>query len=462
MVEEKILIGFAIIVTGLFGINLLDGDCYLLNSCDYGISNKNQLWNFSMMTIVFADNSSENFDADNETMFEFQPGNLKFDEELDDLSCDIDSNPKIKTGRSLNIDAMENHFFIILGKTDFGKYHYLQIEMPEKEGNSQTSSYLLDFKKQDDVVKRGLYQDYDQLAVYMETDKESTEIDPNNYKRFLIGKTKDVSPSSKSIGPGNYDLHAILFQSDQETWIKDEVCALSLHWNIVVDSVGYINPEEPSTFVGRIYEVEKEIDKKTHDIDPSTEAIASDSESQKNEEEQGKKETSSDYSLGTLEWTEKSSSPDGYGIVRIFDPDMNSNSTRVDYFPITVWSGTDTIGIEVAMVESDVDTGVFYGDLGFSQEHQMSHTLKVSSNDLVTALYEDYTLPTQMNQNKIELSDILKISSPYMTPFKQLEQGVLIEDIACIDDKHLFIKDNSKPLCLKQKTFEILMSRGYF
>ena len=460
--EEKFLIGLVITATGLFGITFLDGDCYLLNSCEDGISNESQLWNFPMMAIVFADNSLENFDAGNETIFEFQPGNLKFDPELDGLSCEIDTNPKIKTGRSLNIDAMENHFFIILGKTDFGEYHYLQIEMPEKEGNSQTASYLLDFKKQGDVVKGGLYQDYDQLAVYMETDKEPAEIDPDNYKRFLVSKSNSVSPSSESIGPGNYDLHAILFQSDQETWIKDEVCALSLHWNVVVDSVGYINPEEPSTSVGRIYEVEKEIYEKTHDIDPPTKSIISNSESQKNEEAQGKTETGSDYYLGTIEWTEKSSSPDGYGIVRIFDPDMNSNSTRVDYFPISVWSGADTIGIEVAMVESDVDTGVFYGDVGFSQEHQMSHTLKVSSNDLVTALYEDYTLPTQMHQNKIELSDILKISSPYMGPFRQLEQGMLIEDITCIGDKLLFIKDNSKPLCLKQKTFEILMKRGYF
>lgn len=51
-----------------------------------------------------------------------------------------------------------------------------------------------------------------------------------------------------------------------------------------------------------------------------------------------------------------------------------------------------------------------------------------------------------------------------MPPSKQSEQKIPIDEIACMDDDshRLFIKDGTKPLCLKQETYEILVVREYF
>lgn len=217
---------------------------------------------FTLLVALIIPNAfaeTEKTETSQNNVFGFQPGFLLFDEDLDDLSCDdIDPKPIVKTGRSLNIDQMDGYFFIIVGKTDFGEYSYLQIPLPEGKAGF-TKSYLLDFNNSGKIIKAGLYQDYSQLAAYMETDKEPKEFDYKNYERFLTGQSKKVTPSSTSLGPGDYDMHAILFLSDQESWIKDEACAISLHWPITVDSVGYVSAKNPQTIVGRIYEIDEEL-----------------------------------------------------------------------------------------------------------------------------------------------------------------------------------------------------------
>ncbi len=188
--------------------------------------------------------------------YDYALGSLKFDTNLNGLTCNVSANPTINTARSLDIDGMDDYFFIIVGKTNFGEYHYLQIQLPDNNGKEHRESYLLDFKMQNQTIVGGLYQDYPQLAKYLETDSKSYPIDSANYKRFLVGTSLNVSPSSESLGPGHYNFHAILFQSDRVNWIKDNVCAISLNWPVIIDVNGNITTDNPQTQIGRIYPVE--------------------------------------------------------------------------------------------------------------------------------------------------------------------------------------------------------------
>ena len=194
-------------------------------------------------------------------MYDYYAGSLTFDTILDDLSCDsITPNPTAHVANSLDIDGMDDHFFIILGKTDSGKYHYMQIQLPDDNGMEDRESYLLDFRNDTTKIRGELFQDYDQMAIYLETNDKSQSVDEQNYKLFLTGDSKSVSPSSYSLGPGQYSLNAVLFQSDRSNWLADEVCAVFVQWKVYVDYSGNITPGELKTQVGRIYPSETDSD----------------------------------------------------------------------------------------------------------------------------------------------------------------------------------------------------------
>ncbi|WP_179366212.1 hypothetical protein [Nitrosarchaeum sp. AC2] len=193
--------------------------------------------------------------------YDYYAGSLKFDTILDDLSCDsITPNPTVHVANSLDIDGMDDHFFIILGKTDSGKYHYMQIQLPDNNGIEDKESYLLDFRNDTAKIRGELFQDYDQMAIYLETNDKSQNMAEQNYKLFLTGDSKNVSPSAYSLGSGQYSLNAVLFQSDRSNWLADEVCAVFVQWKVSVDDSGNITPGELKTQVGRIYPSETDSD----------------------------------------------------------------------------------------------------------------------------------------------------------------------------------------------------------
>lgn len=187
--------------------------------------------------------------------FEYYPGLLKFDTDLGKLSCGPYKEPKTLTARSLDIDGMDGYFFIIVGKINSAEHNYLQIPIPEKKKSNDTPSYLLDFRNETAKIRGEFYQGYDQLAIYLQTDKNQYTKNLD-YTKFLVGQSKKVSPSSESFGPGQYNLHTVLFQSDRDNWIKDDVCAISLNWPISVDSNGNITTGQPQMQSGKIYPIE--------------------------------------------------------------------------------------------------------------------------------------------------------------------------------------------------------------
>ena len=237
---SKITVGF------LFVLVLVIVASPLLLQSSYGI------------TLGASENRNEQ-----ENIFSYYFGILEFTEDIEDdnddfISCsNIDPNIKTDTieinkDSLLNIDNIEDEFFIILSQADSNSHEYLQIALPQKNGSP---SYLIDVKKQpNQLITGGLYQsDYPHLAFVFESDSKISMIDEeNHYKKYFAGDSKSVVNPSKRLGPGIYDFHVILFQSDRSNGLSGDRCAISLNWEFSVDDNGVITTKHPQTKIGKI------------------------------------------------------------------------------------------------------------------------------------------------------------------------------------------------------------------
>lgn len=243
--ERDLQLGF-----GYFGISINQTGSYTL-SVDNKIEKE-----FSMVQLT-------------QESWEFGHGILEFNKNLDDdFSCsDVTPKPETKMVERkkdllLNIDEKPGYFFIILGQLNSTSYQYLQIGLHrgnDSAGPVANPSYFIDLKKQGQPIMGGLYQGDPSLAVVLESDKEETIIHlEDNYKKYLGGTSKDVTYPGNRLGPGEYDFHAILFQSDKPEWIQHDVCAISLDWNFSVNDDGVITTNPPKTEKGKLSDVTKE------------------------------------------------------------------------------------------------------------------------------------------------------------------------------------------------------------
>ena len=165
---------------------------------------------------------------------------------------------------------------------------------------------------------------------------------------------------------------------------------------------------------------------------------------------------------GTIEWHYDDGadySSGGLGIAKLIDSTLNVNPKLIDITTAYAWSGADrSEKIAIDMVETGEDTGIFYGNVAFTNTEEPSSPLsvKVSRGNTVTVSYNGSTYYD---------STIIVAKKPMpMSPLQQFKQGISINEISCMDYKQhkLFIKDGTKPLCLKQETYNMLVLRGYF
>ena len=101
------------------------------------------------------------------------------------------------------------------------------------------------------------------------------------------------------------------------------------------------------------------------------------------------------WNVGEVQWLDASYAATGSGIVRVIDPDMNTNPNAVDNIDdIVVYSETFVGGIELTVTETQEASGIFEGTVEFDPESaSQGHRLQVTEGDIVTAEYDDYTLP---------------------------------------------------------------------
>ncbi|MBT6647139.1 MAG: pentapeptide repeat-containing protein, partial [Thaumarchaeota archaeon] len=100
------------------------------------------------------------------------------------------------------------------------------------------------------------------------------------------------------------------------------------------------------------------------------------------------------WNIGEVQWLEANSPSSETGVVRVIEADMNLNSESIDNFAIDVWSDSDAGGIDLIVTETNNASGIFEGTVYFTITDESSGSiLRVSEGDIITAEYEDNTLP---------------------------------------------------------------------
>ncbi len=118
------------------------------------------------------------------------------------------------------------------------------------------------------------------------------------------------------------------------------------------------------------------------------------------------------WNVGEVQWLEASYAATGSGVVRIIDPDMNINPDAVDSIDAVVYSDTFIGGIELTLTETQEASGIFEGTVEFDPESASDgHRLQVTEGDIITASYEDETLPKPDNRDTLEITATTLIGS---------------------------------------------------
>ncbi len=101
--------------------------------------------------------------------------------------------------------------------------------------------------------------------------------------------------------------------------------------------------------------------------------------------------------------------------IRLEEPDANRDPYAREKVTVLLWSDTDTAGMRLVLVESDVNTGIFEGavDLNHgSSEHNMLQSLRVTDNDRIFVRYLDDTLPYPV---RLGADNITTVEMRYVT-----------------------------------------------
>ena len=99
------------------------------------------------------------------------------------------------------------------------------------------------------------------------------------------------------------------------------------------------------------------------------------------------------WNVAEVTWTEDSYREGATGTLRVVDPDRNIHPDTPDSIETIVFSDTYRGGIKIALTETEPSSGVFEGEVIFDILHSEGNRLQVSEGDIVTAAYDDRTLP---------------------------------------------------------------------
>jgi len=119
-------------------------------------------------------------------------------------------------------------------------------------------------------------------------------------------------------------------------------------------------------------------------------------------------------SVGTIEWTKPHYALNEFPEIIVIDNDLNVNSSIFETVEIDIWSTSDAGGTDIILTETGSDTGVFSGSITLSTTEESHGTiLKIKDGDILTAEYEDNTLPIPPYNygNELDITSITYISN---------------------------------------------------
>ena len=168
-------------------------------------------------------------------------------------------------------------------------------------------------------------------------------------------------------------------------------------------------------------------------------------------------------------------------ILTLTDPDLDLDNDAAETYPLDLieWDSDaatismGALGGETAafnpepinLRETGDSTGIFQIVVAIPEVLQSD---MLENGEEIVLEYSDWSSSESdyVGENEWETNLTIYTSekSPVdMSPSQQIKQGIPINEVTCMNGQHkLFIKDNTKPLCLKQETYDMLVTRGYF
>lgn len=164
--------------------------------------------------------------------------------------------------------------------------------------------------------------------------------------------------------------------------------------------------------------------------------------------------------VGVVQWLESAYSSDATATIRVADFDMNMDPQTRETIQVVVYSETDPAGVDLRATETGNSTGVFEGEVSFTESGTSGGTvLLVSGGDIITASYEDQTTDSGV----VDVTATTKIIFEYNPPYAQVDEGIPADKVSCMDENNeVVLKDDSTPICVSEETHEKLVERGYF
>ena len=126
------------------------------------------------------------------------------------------------------------------------------------------------------------------------------------------------------------------------------------------------------------------------------------------------------WNVAEVTWVEDSYREGATGTLRVVDPDRNLHPDTPDSIETIVFSDTYRGGIRVALTETEPSSGVFEGDVIFDVLHSEGNRLQVSEGDIVTAAYDDATLPPPDDGDDLRVTGTTTVGS-IVPPLERVE-----------------------------------------
>ena len=156
------------------------------------------------------------------------------------------------------------------------------------------------------------------------------------------------------------------------------------------------------------------------------------------------------WELGKIKFDQTSYNPSMNAIVTVSDADMNLIHNRLDTVKVDVYSDSDSSGTTITAVETDVNTGIFQGQITFTQtDNSNGDRLFVSDGDIIYARYDDRTAPKPYAiEDEVKIVSQSAFSSNTSPSTKITQQNLQVSDsqgnlLSSVEEGHqIFIQSN--------------------
>lgn len=136
------------------------------------------------------------------------------------------------------------------------------------------------------------------------------------------------------------------------------------------------------------------------------------------------------WNMGEVKFLENVLDSERPATIQLVDRDLNLNPESIDHASIKVFSDSDSAGISIDATETSQSSGIFRSTIYFTTDsNSAGNRLRVELGDLVTAKYEDYTLPKPYS-----LSDHLEVIDSKKIDFEVSSQSISINKVIIADN----------------------------